>query len=232
MRSLSVTDGTGFGAPRALLRRELLLAVRTPLDTVMPLLFFAVVVLLFPLAVGPDRSELTAIAPGAIWIAILLASVLSMNRLFRADADSGFIDQVRVEGASLAGLVAVKVASHWLCVALPLLVLLPLIAAPLGLPESGIPDLLATVALGSATLFLLGGAMESLALSSRGGGILIALLLLPLCVPVLIFGTTALQAKQLGMTTAPHLSMLGGLFLLAATLCPFASAAALRISLD
>ena len=232
MKSLSVTEGAGQGRIRALARRELLLAARTPIDTAMPLLFFAVVMLLFPLAVGPDRTRLAAIAPGAIWIAILLASVLSMGRLFRTDAESGFLDQVRVEQASLTGLVAVKVVSHWLFLALPLLCLLPLLAAPLGLPNRDLPDLLLTALLGSATLFLLGAAVESLALTSRGGGILIALLLLPLCIPVLIFGTTALQAKQLGMTMAPHLSMLGGLFLLAATLCPVASAAALRISLD
>lgn len=232
MKSLSAPEGGAIGTPGALIRRELLLAARTPLDTLMPLLFFAVVVLLFPLAVGPDQARLATIGAGAIWIATLLAAVLSMTRLFRADAESGFIDQLRVEGSSLTVMVMVKVAGHWLFVGAPLLLLVPLVASPLGLDNAQIPDLVATVALGSATLFLLGAAVESLALSSRGGGILMALLLLPLCIPVMIFGTTAIQAKQIGMTTAPHLSMLAGLFLLAASLCPPASAAALRISLD
>lgn len=215
-----------------LLQRELLSAWRRPGDILEPVVFFVLVSLFFPLAMGTDTELLRTIAPGAIWIAALLAAMLSLTRLFRADADSGFLEQLLIAPLPLPLAVLIKVVAHWAMVGLPMVLCAPLLAVPLGLESALLPSLLATLALGTPVLFLLGAVIEALVLGARGAAMLLGLLLLPLQVPVMVFGATALLAQRAGYAITPHLSLLGGILLLALLLAPFAAASALRIALD
>lgn len=212
------------------LRRDLLLAVRGHSELVLPLLFYLLVVTLVPLAVSPDAATLAGLAPGIIWVGALLATLLSLERLFRSDFDDGSLDLLLLSPAPLPLLVLAKVLAHWLTTGLPLLLIAPLLALFLALPERALATLLATLALGTPVLSFIGAVGVGLTVSVRRGGGLLALLVLPLYVPVLIFGANAVSAAADGLPVAGQLYMLGAFLALAASLAPLAAAGALRIT--
>jgi heme exporter protein B len=211
--------------------RELLLAVRRPSDALSGLLFFILVGSLFPLSVGPDAALLRVIAPGVIWVAALLAVLISLHRLFEHDLADGNLEQWLLAPRTLVGLVAVKVAAHWLITCLPLILVAPLLALQYGLPIESVRGLIVALLLGTPTLALLGGLGAALTLGLRGQ-VLLALIVLPMSVPPLIFGCAAVTAAQQGLPAGPSLSLLGACLSLAAFLCPWATAAALRLALE
>ena len=212
------------------LRRDLLLAVRGHSELVLPLLFYLLVVTLVPLAVSPDAATLAGLAPGIIWVGALLATLLSLERLFRSDYDDGSLDLLLLSPAPLPVLVLAKVLAHWLTTGLPLLLIAPLLALFLALPERALATLLATLALGTPVLSFIGAVGVGLTVSVRRGGGLLALLVLPLYVPVLIFGANAVSAAADGLPVAGQLYMLGAFLALAASLAPLAASGALRIT--
>lgn len=213
-------------------RRDLLLAMRQRADVVNTLLFFVVVVTLAPLGVGPELNTLRTIAPGVVWVAALLASILSLNRLFAHDFADGTLEQLLLTREPLAAIVLGKIAAHWLVTGLPITAM----AVPLGvmfdLPAAETATLALALLLGTPTLSLLGAIGAALTLGLRGGGVLVSLLVLPLNVPVLIFGAGAVEAVAGGLSSQAHLLLLGALSLAASVLAPWAVAAALRISLE
>lgn len=214
----------------SLFKNELRLLIRRPADLVNPLVFFALVVALFPLALGPESQLLQHAAPGLVWVAALLAVLLSLDGLFRADFEDGSLEQWVLSSHSLPMLVVAKVAAHWLCSGLALVVLAPLLALMLGLPGDCIGALLLSLLLGTPVLSLLGAIGAALTVGLRRGGLLLALLILPLYIPVLILGTGALQSALQGLPAAGQLLWLACLAVLAITLAPFAIAAGLSIS--
>jgi heme exporter protein B len=213
-------------------RRDLLLAMRQRGDVVNTLLFFVVVVTLAPLGVGPEINTLRTIAPGVVWVAALLASILSLNRLFAQDYADGTLEQLLLTREPLAAIVLGKVAAHWLITGLPI----TLMAVPLGVmfDLSGAETVTLVVALlaGTPALSLLGAIGAALTLGLRGGGVLVTLLVLPLNVPVLIFGAGAVEAVAGGLSPQAHILLLAALSLATSVLAPWAIAAALRISLE
>lgn len=215
-----------------LMQRDLRLALRRPGDWLQPLVFFLVVTTLFPLATDPQLSRLRDMAPAALWVAALLSSLLALELLFREDGQDGSLEQLAVSGVPLSGLLLAKTAVHWLLTGLPLVVVAPLAAVALGAPAEAIPGVLAAVLLGSVALSLIGAVGAGLTLGLRRGGVLLALLVLPLAVPVLIFGARATAlAIALEPMSAP-LYLLGAIAVLSATLAPLAAAAAVRIGLE
>jgi len=212
------------------LRRDLLLAVRGLGELALPLLFYVIVTTLVPLAVSPDAATLAGIAPGIIWIGALLATLLSLDRLFRSDFDDGTLDLLLLSPAPLPLLVCAKVLAHWLATGVPLLLISPLLALLLALPERALPALGATLLLGTPVLSLIGAVGVALTVRVRRGGGLLALLVLPLYVPVLIFGANAVAAAADGLPVTGQLYLLGAMLALAASLAPLAAAAALRIT--
>ncbi len=219
----------GFSAT---LRRDLLLAYRRRGELAVPLLFFLIVITLFPLGVSPSPQILGMIAPGVLWVAALLACLLASDGLFRHDFDDGSLEQILLGVQPLYLVAVAKVLAHWLVSGLPLTVLAPLLATLLFLPTEAWPALLLSLLLGTITLSLIGSIGAALTVSLRKGGLLLALLILPLYVPVLIFGTSAVDAAAGGLPYHTQLAVLGGLALLALGLAPLAIAAALRISAD
>lgn len=213
-------------------RRDLLLAARKPADAATPLVFFAIVVSLFPLGVGPDPAILRTMAPGVLWVAALLATLLSLNRLFAADYADGTLEQLALSPQPLASLVFAKIIAHWVTTGLPLLLLSPLLAIQLNLPTEALGSLLLALLLGTPVLSLLGGIGAALTLGLRGGGVLVSLLVLPLYTPILIFGAGAVTASATGFDPEAYLSLLGAFLAVALGFAPWATAAALRISLD
>ena len=212
----------------AILRRDLRLALRHGADTLVVVLFFVLTVSLFPFGVGPEPQVLARIASGVIWVTALLASLLSLERLFQTDYEDGSLDLLLLAPVGLEGTVLAKCLAHWLTTGVPLIVATPLLALFLGLPADGVGFLLLAMLLGTPTLTLVGAIGAALVLGARRGGVLISLLVLPLYVPVLIFGVAACDAAVGGFPVRPHLMVLGGLFLAALVLAPWASAAALR----
>lgn len=217
---------------RVIVLRDLLLAVRRRADVATTLFFFVIVASLFPLGVGPEPKLLRAMAPGIVWVAALLASMLSLERLFAADYADGSLEQLVLAPDPLVLVVIGKVLAHWLVSGLPLVLISPVIALQYGLPAEAIVTLLQALLLGTPLLSLIGAIGAALTVGVRGGGVLISLLVLPLYVPVLIFGAGAVDASTIGMEAAGHLSILGALLLLGMVLAPWATAAALRISLE
>ena len=211
-------------------RRDLKMAIRRRSELLNPLLFFILVVSLFPLGVGPGPQLLQEIAPGVIWVAALLATLLSMERLFRSDFEDGALEQLLLSPHALSLLVLAKVFAHWLVTGLPLILVSPLLGLLLHLPPEGIIALPVTLLLGTPALSLVGAIGVALTVGLRRGGVLLTLLILPLYVPVLIFGTAAVAAAAAGLSIAGQLALLGALLALALTLAPFATAAGLRIS--
>ena len=215
----------------SLLNRELRLLCRQPGDVVNPLVFFSVVVTLFPLALGTRSQFLQQAAPGLVWVAALLSMLLSLDGLFRADFEDGSLEQWMLSSHSMVVLVLVKVAAHWIFSGLAMVVLAPVLALMLGLPAHCFAALLISLLLGTPVLILLGAIGAALTVGLRRGGLLLGLLILPLYVPVLILGSGALQAAIQGLPVTGYLLWLSCLAVLAITLAPFAIAAALSISL-
>ena len=215
-----------------LVRRELLLALRREGDVLNVLVFFVVVASLFPLGVGAEPSQLRAMAAGVIWIAALLAAVLSLPRLFDADFADGTLEQMLVSAQPLATVVAAKIAAHWLTTGLPLAIAAPLLGLQYGLPANALGVLIVSLLLGTPVLSLLGGAAAALALGARGAGVLLGLLILPLLTPVLIFGAGAVTASLSGINPSSHLSLLGGFLAVSSLVGPWAACAAVRVALD
>jgi heme exporter protein B len=212
--------------------RDLLLAMRRRADVATTLFFFVIVASLFPLGVGPDPKLLRVMAPGILWVGALLASMLSLGRLFAEDYADGSLEQLVLAPEPLTLVVIGKVVAHWLVSGLPLVLISPVIALQFDLPREAIVTLLLALLLGTPLLSLIGAIGAALTVGVRGGGVLISLLVLPLYVPVLIFGAGAVDASAMGMEAGGHLSILGALLLLGMVLAPWATAAALRISLE
>ena len=212
--------------------RELRLALRRKGDALNVLVFFAVVASLFPLGVGPEPNQLRAMGAGVAWIGALLAAVLSLPRLFSADLADGTLEQMLVSPQPLALIVLGKAAAHWLLTGLPLALVAPLIGLQYGLPMDALAMLLASLLIGTPVLSFLGAAGAALTLGVRGGGALLGLLVLPLFVPVLVFGAGAVTATLSGVTPSAHLSLLGAFLAVSSLIGPWAACAALRVALD
>jgi heme exporter protein B len=221
-----------LAAARSVLQRDLLLAYRRPSEWLQPLAFFLIVTMLFPLALNPESSVLREIAPAALWVALLLASMLALDFLFREDGRDGTLEQFALSGQSFSALLLAKTFTHWLLTGVPLAIAAPLAAISLGAPAAAVPGILAALLLGSASLSLIGAIGAGLTLGLRRGGALLSLLVLPLAVPTLIFGARATQLAIIGESAAMPLYLLGAMVVLALTLAPLAAAAAVRISLE
>ncbi len=221
-----------FATASCIFQRDLVLAARKPADMATPLVFFIIVTSLFPLGVGPEPNVLQVLAPGVLWVAALLATMLSLGRLFAADHADGTLEQLAISPHPLTTLVFAKVAAHWVTSGLPLVLLSPLLALQLHLPDQAMGTLVITLLLATPVLSLLGSVGAALTLGLRGGGVLVSLLVLPLYTPILIFGAGAVTASAAGLNTEAYLSLLGAFLVLALGFAPWATAAALRISLD
>jgi heme exporter protein B len=217
---------------RTLIARDLLLAWRRRADVGVALLFFVIVASLFPLGVGAEPNQLRAIAPGVIWVAALLSSLLSLGRLFAADHADGTLEQLMLGAAPLGVVAAAKTAAHWLVAGLPLVVIAPVIALQYDVERPLYGVLALSLLLGTPVLSFIGAIGAALTLGLRGGGVLLALLVLPLYVPVLIIGAGALDATTSGLSALPYFLLLGALLVLAGAFTPWAIAAALRISAE
>ena len=224
--------GGALAAAIGVMRRDLLLALRRKSDALAPVFFFVVVASLFPLGLGPEPELLRRIGPGVLWVGALLATMLSLARLFTSDHDDGTLEQMALSPEPFVGLVTAKVAAHWLVSGLPLVVASPVLALQYGLPADTIAVLAASLVLGTPVLSLVGAIGAALTLGVRGGGLLVALLVLPLYVPALVFGAGAVDANLAGTGAGAHLSLLGACLVLAAFFAPWAIAAALRIALE
>ena len=219
-------------ALRGVFSRDLALAWRQRADVLSTMVFFVMVVSLFPLGLGPEPATLRAIAPGVLWVAAMLASMLALARLFAADHADGTLEQLLLAPHPLALLVLAKIAAHWVTSSLPLLLIAPVLGLQFDMGAADIAVLAATLALGTPTLCLIGAVVAALTVGLRGAGVLVPLLVLPLCIPVLIFGTGALGAATMSTGAGAHFSLLGAMLALALVGAPMAAAAALRISLD
>ncbi|WP_418885852.1 heme exporter protein CcmB [Enterovibrio paralichthyis] len=215
-----------------MIRRELLIAFRRQSDMLNPLWFFIIVITLFPLGVGPGPNLLAEIAPGIIWVAALLAAVVSLERLFRDDFVDGSLEQMLLMPEPLSVLVFAKIIAHWLLTGLPLLIISPLLAVLLSLDWAAYKAVVLTLLLGTPTLSFLGAIGVALTVGLRKGGVLLSLLVLPLFIPVLIFATSAIDMAASGFAINGQLAILGALLVGSATLSPFAVSAALRVSVQ
>lgn len=228
-----MTAGPGLAAlVRSVVARDLLIVLRSKADAANPLLFFVLVVSLFPLGVGPEPALLRAIAPGIFWVAALLASMLSLGRLFAADYADGTLEQLALSPTPLSLLIAGKIAAHWAVTGFPLVLVAPLLGLQFGLDAASVGVLVAGLALGTPLLSVLGAVGAALTLGLRAGGALVSLVVLPLCIPVLIFGAGAVEAAASGLGATPHLSLLGALLLPGAFFGPWVAAFAIRIALE
>ena len=215
-----------------LLKRDLTLAMRHRAEMINPLLFFILVTSLFPLGVGANPNLLQAIGPGVIWVAALLAALLSLDGIFRSDFEDGTLEQFLLSSHPVSILVLAKVFAHWLITGLPLLLVSPLLGVLLGLTGDGIRILMLTLLLGTPVLSLLGAVGVALTVGLRRGGMILSLLVLPLYVPLLIFAASAVDTAAAGLPVTAHLLFISALLVLAMSLSPPATAAALRISLS
>jgi len=221
-----------FSAFSTMVRRELLLAMRRRADFLTVLFFFIIVVSLFPLGIGPDVDTLRTIAPGVVWVAALLASMLALGRLFYNDYMDGTLEQMLLAPQPLSILVLGKVFAHWLVSGLPLVFIAPIMGFQFDLSGETIIILMAALMLGTPILSLIGAIGAALTLGVRGGGVLISLLILPLYIPVLVFGAGAVEASASGLGAQAHLSLLGAGLCLSIVFAPWATAAALKISVE
>ena len=225
-------DATAAAACRAVVARDLLIAARRRSDVLTTFFFFVIVVSLFPLGVGPAPDTLRDIAPGVVWVAALLAAMLSLARMFGADYADGTLEQLVLTPQPLTLLVLSKVLAHWLTTGLPLVLMAPLMGLQFDLPGDALATMMVSLLIGTPALSLVGAVGAALTLGVRGGGALTAVLVLPLYVPVLVFGAGAVTASATGMGVAGHLSLLGAMSLAALVFAPWATAMALRISLE
>jgi len=215
-----------------LLRRQLVLAVRRPIEIGNPLLFFAMVVALFPLGLGPAPDQLAGFAPGILWIIALLSNLLTSDTVFRSDFEDGSLEQLLLAPQPLFLSVLAYIGAHWLLTGLLLALVSPLFALMLNLPAPALGTLVASLLLGTAVLSLVGGIGAALTVGLKRGGMLISLLILPFYMPVLIFGSAAVRNAVLGVPATPYLAIIGAMLCLAVALAPLAIAAGLRISVD
>lgn len=220
------------GAFAPIVARDLRLAQRRRVEALLPIGFFFVSVSLFPLGVGPEQQTLRQIAPGVVWVCALLAAMLSVTQLYAGDHADGSLDQMLVAGHPIVEIALAKAVAHWLLTGLPLTLISPLIGLMFGLDGPALVALCATLLLGTPILSLLGSVGAALTLGLRSGGVLIILLILPLCIPTLIFGTGAVGAIEAGISATGHFSLLGALLIMTVLLAPLAAAAALRISTE
>jgi heme exporter protein B len=215
-----------------IIHRDLLLVMRRKSEVLTALFFFVVVTSLFPLGIGADAALLRKIAPGVLWVAALLSTLLGLQRMFAADYADGALEQLILTPQSLVLLVSGKVAAHWLVSGLPLVILAPIIGVQFDLDASSLYVLMASLLLGTPVLSLLGSIGAALTLGVRGGSVLMSLLILPLYIPVLIFGAGAVYANSVGLDITGHFSLLGALLILALAFVPWVSAAALKIAIE
>lgn len=211
-----------------LLARDVRLALRQSADSLTVVAFFAIATVLFPFGVGPEAEVLARIAAGVVWVAALLAALLSLDRLFAVDFEDGTLDHLILSGQPLSLVVLAKVLAHWLTTGVPLIIMSPILAVTLHLPAEGYGVLVVALLLGTPTVSLVGAVGAALVLGTRRGGVLLSLLVLPLYIPVLIFGTAAVEAAITGLPASPILTVLAGLAVMALALGPWAAAAALR----
>jgi heme exporter protein B len=218
----------------ALVARDLRLAARRPADALLPIAFFTVAVSLFPLGVGPEPQTLRQIAPGVVWVSALLAAMISVTQLYAADLADGSLEQMLLASSpGLAiGLASAKAAAHWLVTGLPLVVAAPVFGLMFDMRGEAIATLALTLLLGTPVLSLLGGLGAALTLGLRSGAALLILLIVPLCIPALIFGAGAVAAVDAGLSARAHLSLLGAFLIFTALIAPPATAAALRIATE
>lgn len=221
-----------FKAFYTVVMRDLLLAMRNRSDILTTLFFFIIAISLFPLGVGPELNTLREIAPGVFWVAALLASMLALERLFAIDYADGTLEQMLLTPQPATILVLAKVLAHWLITGVPLVLLSPLLGLQYDLSLEAIQVMMLTLLLGTPSLSLIGAIGAALTLGLRGGGVLVSLLVLPLYIPVLIFGAGAVEATVSGLGGAGHISMLGAIFLLSLVMAPLATVAALRVSAE
>jgi len=229
---VSPTLPSPWQAMQGLLRRDLRLAMRRKSEWLGAVFFFVLVAALFPLAIGPEPATLRLIGPGVLWVGALLASMLSLGRLFESDHQDGSLEQMALSAAPLSWLVSAKVAAHWLISGLPLVLLSPLLGLQFGLSSEALVMLAVTLLIGTPILALLGAIGAALTLGVRGGGVMQSLLLLPLYIPVLVFGSGAVDAQMRGLGGEAHVSVLLALLLATAAFSPWACAAALRLALE
>ena len=214
------------------IRRDLVLAMRRRADVLTTLIFFVMVVSLFPLGVGPEMAMLRKMAAGVLWVAALLSSMLSLGRLFSADYLDGTLEQMMLAPQSLSMLVLGKMTAHWMVSGLPLVLMAPVLGLQFDMSGQALGVLIVGLLLGTPILSMIGAIGAALTLGLRGGGVLLSLLVLPLCIPVLIFGTGAVEAVSSGLSIVSHLTLLGALLVLALVFTPWVSAQALRISME
>ena len=213
-----------------IVKRDLMIAFRHRDDIINPLLFFVIVVSLFPLGVGPESTTLSRIAPGIIWVAALLATLLSLDRLFKSDHADGSLEQMLLSPHPVFILVLAKICAHWLLTGLPLILIAPLLAVLLHLHESSYSALMLTLLLGTPVLSLLGAIGVALTVGIKKGGVLLSLLVLPLYIPVLIFATSAIDTAAMNLPYNGQLAIIAAIFFASLTLAPFAVSAALKVS--
>lgn len=216
----------------AVVRRDLLLALRRKTEVLTAVFFFVVVAALFPLGIGPEPNTLRLIAPGVLWVGALLCSMLALQRLFEADYLDGSLEQMVLSPTPLPLLMAAKLLAHWLLSGVPLVLLAPALGLQFDLPVEALWTLSLTLLLGTPVLSLVGGIGAALTLGVRGGGVLLSLLVLPLFVPVLVFGAGAVEAQASGLGAQAHVSILMAMLLPAAFFSPWACAAAVRIAIE
>lgn len=227
-----MTPGSTPAACAALLRRDLTLAWRRRGDIALPVLYAVIVVTLFPFALGPEPALLARIAGGVVFVTVLLAMLLSLDGLFRPDIDDGSMEQLMLAPQPLALLVGMKILAHWITAAVPLVVIAPVLAGMLHLAPDALPVLVLALAISTPLLSLLGAVLVALTAGAKRSGMLLALMLLPLCVPVVIFAAGAVAAAQEGLPWVAPIAWLGAGLALALVLAPLACAAALRIAMD
>ncbi len=215
-----------------IVKRDLTLAMRRRSDVLTILFFFVIVVSLFPLGIGPEMNTLRLIAPGVVWVAALLASMLALERLFAIDYADGALEQMLLTPQPLSLLVLGKITAHWLVTGLPLVLMAPVLGIQYDLSMDGLRVLVITLLLGTPALSLIGAIGAALTLGLRGGGVLVSLLVLPLTIPVLIFGAGAVEATISGLGGEGHISMLAAILVLSLFFAPLAAAAALRVSVE
>jgi|SRR5450755_76379 len=226
-------EGASFASTFAVLvARDLRLAARRRIDAALPLAFFTVAVSLFPLGVGPEPQMLRQIAPGVVWVAALLAAMLSVTQLYATDLSDGSLEQMLLVPGARIAIVAAKAVSHWLLTGLPLALAAPLFGLLFDMSPAAIVALIASLVLGTPVLSLLGGLGAALTLGLRSGAVLLILIIVPLCVPVLIFGAGTVAAVDAGVSARGHYSLLGALLIFTTLLAPIATAAALRIATE
>jgi heme exporter protein B len=229
---MTLPRSTAMTAAAAVLRRDLVQAFRRPGEWLQPLAFFVMVIVLFPLALDPEPALLRAVAPAALWVTLLLTSLLALDFLYREDARDGTLEQYALSGQPFTALLLAKTATHWLLTGLPVVLAGPLAAVSLGAAPAAMPGVMLALLLGSVSLSLIGSIGAGLTLGTRRGGALLSLLVLPLVMPVLVFGARATALVIAGDEATGALYLLAAMGVLAGTLAPLAAAAAVRISME